>query len=167
MRLLLSALLIALSFFLVGQTDSLLTAVLWEETSPGEREGYVLRLNPYGTFEEDAGPQYDRAAQRLMGRYELDSTSTVLTLAVDFFMGDKLVHRRYRRGQDFYLDYTILVVEPGRLEIEDELTGKTRTFIARPIKDEQDAATRRINKIEFGKKKGGLKLPGGWGNGKL
>ncbi len=148
-------------FFLMAQTDSLLSAVLWEETSTGDREGYILQFNPYGTFAEDAGEQFNRPARRLLGRYELDSAQVTLTLAVDFFMGDQLVHRRYRRGQDFYLDYTIDLLEGDTLALIDQLTGETRTFRARPLADTQDEATRRIHKIEFGKK-GGLKLPGGW-----
>ncbi|MEM9929051.1 MAG: hypothetical protein AAF840_04495 [Bacteroidota bacterium] len=149
---------------LAGQTDSLLSSVHWEEMTAGDRKGYLIRFNPFGTFEEDAGEVYARSARYLMGRYEIDSTQSVLTFAVDFFMGDKLVHRRYRRGQDFYLDYDIVSLKPERLELRDKLTREIRTFVAKPLEGVEDAATRRINKIQFGKK-GGLKLPGGWDGG--
>lgn len=161
MQSLILLLLVTFSSLAVAQQDSILTAVLWEETSPGDRQGYILQLNPYGSFEEDAGEQHRRKSRYLMGRWEIDSLKTRLTLAVDYFMGQRLVHPRYRRDQDFYLDYRILKRTTTKLVIEDELTGKTRSFIARSREDALDAAERRARKIQLGQKKGGLQLPGG------
>ena len=162
MRLFLLVFSLTFSALAFGQQDSLLTAVLWEESTPGERQGYILRLNEYGPFEEDAGENYQRKSRYLMGRWEVDSLRTRLTLAVDYFMGQRLVHARYRKGQDFYLVYRITKLTEEELVLEDELTGKVRTFIARSIEDALDAAERRAQKIKFGKQKGGLKLPKGW-----
>lgn len=147
---------------LSAQQDSLLTSVIWAETTKGEREGYSLRLNEFGPFEEDAGEDFNRSSRYLLGRWELDSTGNQLTLAVDYFMGQKIVHSRYRRGQDFYLEYLILSRSAEELILKDLLTGKLRTFTATPIADAPDVGERRAQKIELGRKKGGLKLPKGW-----
>lgn len=144
--------------------DTLLFAVLWRETTPGSRAGYALRLAEFGSFEEDAGENYDRASRYLLGRWETDSTLSRLTLAVDYFLGRKLVHSRYRNGQDYYLDYEVVALTPDTLELRDETTGKVRTFTAEPLADYKDAGERKAEAIEiFGnKRKGGLELPKGW-----
>ena len=152
------------TIIIAGSKDSprnLLSTVLWEETSPGTRRGYTLRFDPYGPFEEDAGDNPNRKSRYLQGQWSVDSTVTTITFAVDYFLGQSSVHRRYRRGQDFYLDYTVVTLTPDALELKDQLTGKTRTFVARPLAG-PDAATRRAEKIQFGKKKGGLEIPKGW-----
>lgn len=160
MRLLLSTLLFFSSFLLIAQADSLLTNTVWEETSGGERNGYVLQLNPYGTFEEDAGKEYSRSSQYLMGRWTADSTKETITFAVDYFLGKNMISARYRKGQDFYLTYSMVSLTQDSMELKDQLTGKTRSFIRTKLQENyEDAATRRIPKL--GKKKGGLKLPGG------
>lgn len=162
MRFLVILVLFLVSPLAYGQQDSILTAVLWEETTTGDRQGYILRLNQYGSFEEDAGENYRRKSRYLMGQWTIDTQRTHLTLAVDYFMGQRLVHTRYRRGQDFYLDYTIVKRTAAELVLKDELTGKERTFVARAKADALDAAERRAQKIKFGKEKGKLKLPGGF-----
>lgn len=162
MRLMILLLLCVSCLLAFGQQDSLFTAVLWEETTTGERHGYVLRLNQYGSFEEDAGEAFRRKSRYLMGQWEADSLKTRLTLAVDYFMGQRLVHARYLKGQDFYLDYQIITRTAEELVLKDEITGKMRTFTARSKEDSLDAAERRAQKIQFGKQKGGLKLPKGW-----
>ncbi|MEM1358945.1 MAG: hypothetical protein AAGF89_12140, partial [Bacteroidota bacterium] len=157
MRYLLLLLLVFMSVLVSAQTDSLLTGYLWEETSEGEKEGYVLRLNTYGPFEEDAGEKYRRKVRYLLGRWEVDSARTKLTLAVDYFMGEGLVHQRYRVGQDYYLDYRISQLDTTQLILVDELTGDTRSFLARPLGDTVDVGERRAEKIQLGiPKKGGL-----------
>lgn len=147
-----------------AQADSLLAAVLWEESSRGERNGFILRFDEYGSFEEDAGEDHQRASRYLLGRWELDSAATRLTFAVDYFLGRKLVHSRYRSGKDFYLDYRIVTLSGDTLELEDELTGKVRTFVAVPIDERPDASERRAKKIELGTRKddGVFKIPDGW-----
>lgn len=144
-----------------GQQDSLLTAVLWEETTPGEREGYILRLEPYGPFEEDAGDNHQRKSRYLMGQWSLDSTKNTLTLGVDYFMGKSLLSSRYREGRDFYLRYNIVEHSDSSLTLKDTLTAELRTFVATPRNNALDAAERRARKIELGQKKTKLKLPGG------
>lgn len=166
MRLLLSTLLFFSSFLLIAQADSLFANTVWEETSGGERKGYVLQLNQYGTFEEDAGKDYSRSSQYLMGRWTTDSTKKTITFAVDYFLGKNMISSRYRKGQDFYLSYSITSISQDSMELKDLLTGKSRSFIRTSLDENyEDAATRRIPK--FGKK-GGLKLPGGgaprWNN---
>lgn len=129
---------------LMSQADSLLTAVLWEETS-----GFRLRLNPYGSFEEDAGAQHHRAARYLMGRWEADSLLTRLTLAVDYFLGRKMIPDRYRREQDFFMEFRILKLSPEKLLLEDVLTGHQRHFQSVSRTGSLDAAERRAQKIRF------------------
>lgn len=163
MRYFLLPLFVLLPFLVSAQTDSLLTGYLWEEITEGDKEGYVLRLNTYGPFEEDAGEEYKRKVRYLLGRWEVDSAKTRLTLAVDYFMGEGLVHQRYRNGQDYYLDYQISQLDSTEMILVDELTGDTRSFRARPLGDAADVGERRAEKIQLGiPKKGGLKLPKGW-----
>ena len=143
--------------------DTLLTAVRWEETTTGTRNGYLLRLDEFGPFEEDAGERYSRHARYLMGQWTVDTALTRLTLAVDYFLGEKMVDRRYREGNDFYLRYQIVSLTPDALELKDEKTGQLRTFTARPLGSAPDAATRTATEIDLGrKKKGGLEIPKGW-----
>ncbi len=145
-----------------GQQDSLLSSVIWEETTPGERQGFLLRLEPYGPFEEDAGANHQRKSRYLMGQWTLDTAKNTLTLSVDYFMGKSLVPSRYREGRDFYLRYNIIERTAEQLVLQDERSGEERTFRARPIADKLDAAERRAKKIELGqKKRTKLKLPGG------
>ena len=123
------------SLVLASLPDSALTSVAWEETTPGEREGYLLVLWEYGSFEEDAGERSGRSGRHLMGRWQRDSSGTRLTLGVDGLLGGKMVPRCYLRGRDFYIPYRILHLTPYALELEDELTGERRTFVAQPIAD--------------------------------
>ncbi|MCP9234847.1 hypothetical protein [Lewinella sp. JB7] len=153
MHVLLIFLVLFLPYGLVGQSDSLLRATPWQE----EGTGYVLRFTPDGTFEQDYGEDA-RNGRYLMGRYALDSTQRIVTLSVDYFLGKTRVPVRYRRGQDFYLDYRIEALDSTTLILTDLLTDKIRTFVAIP-EDREDPALRRIPKPPVGK----LKLPEGWG----
>lgn len=159
MRLFILLLLLPASIMLSAQTDSLLSGTVWRETTAGERQDYVLQLNPYGSFEEDAGEAYQRSARYLMGRWTLDTTARTITFAVDYFLGKSMVSSRYRKGQDFYLPYHIEAYTPDSLELKDQLTGATRTFSRTELaEDYEDASKRRLPKPDFGK----LKLPKGW-----
>ncbi|WP_026231714.1 hypothetical protein [Neolewinella persica] len=158
MRLLYTSAMFLCSCLLFAQADSLLVNTVWEETSGGERNGYVLQLDQYGTFEEDAGRAYKRSSQYLMGRWTVDSTGHTITFAVDYFLGKNMVPGRYRDGRDFYLTYSIISLDRDSLALEDVLTGDFRSFVRTRLKEgHEDAATRRIPK--GGKKKGGFKLP--------
>ncbi|MBB4079770.1 hypothetical protein GGR28_002397 [Lewinella aquimaris] len=153
MQLLYAFLIILLHLGLTGQTDALLQASTWQEAA----SGYSLRFTPDGTFEQDYG-ENARGGRYLMGRYAVDSTGHMLTLSVDYFLGKSRLPGRYRRGQDFYLDFTIDTLTATRLVLIDRLTDELRTFTAVPH-DREDPARRRIPKPELGK----LKLPEGWG----
>jgi hypothetical protein len=142
-------------------SDSVFTTLDWLETSSGDREGYVLTLTDDGNFEEDAGEQHNRPYQYLMGRWKVDSAAQTLTLSVDGQMGKTGVNRRYLKGRDFYLVYTIISFGDGKLVLKDHLTGAKRTFEATERKEYVEPAMRRIPKP--GKKQGGFKLPAGWG----
>ena len=91
-----------------------------------------------------------------MGRWRLDSAATRLTIGIDYFMGKRMVHPRYRRGQDFFLDYDILLLTPGHLQLRDPLTDERRTFEATAVEHYEEASQRRIPKPDFGP----LRLPG-------
>lgn len=163
MRLITTALLFFCCLLVSAQTDSLLANTVWEETSVSERNGYVLQLNQYGTFEEDAGKDYRRSAQYLMGRWSTDSAARTITLAVDYFLGKNMVAARYRDGQDFYLTYRIVSLSPDSMELQDQLTGDLRSFIRTRLGEAyEDAATRRIPKPA---QKGRFKLPKVGGGG--
>lgn len=141
-----------LSFASLGaQVDSLLSLALWEEPATG----YVLRLSPKGNFDEDRG-----AGRYLQGRWEVDSAGTELLLAVDGLLGGRLVHRRYRRDRDFYLEYRILVVNSEELLLEDLLTGEERHFFFRELGDYLNPSERLLRTAPQPK----LELPksGGW-----
>ena len=147
MRHLLTSVLFFCSFLLFAQADSALVNTVWEETSGGERNGYVLQLNQYGTFEEDAGKGYTRSSQYLMGRWTLDSAKNTITFAVDYFLGKNMVASRYRKGQDFYLTYSIVTISADSLSLKDRLTGDVRTFVPTTLAtDYEDGATRRVPK---------------------
>jgi len=141
--------------------DSLFITPDWVETSSGDRNGYVLTLTKEGNFEEDAGEAHNRPYRYLMGRWKVDTTARTLTLSVDGQMGKTGVHRRYLKGRDYYLVYTIISHRNGKLELKDKLTGATRTFVATKRKEYVEPAMRRIPKP--GKKPGVFKLPQGWG----
>ncbi len=141
--------------------DSLFTGPDWEETSSGDREGYILTLTKDGNFEEDAGEQHNRPYRYLMGRWKVDSAARTLTLSVDGQMGKTGVHRRYLKGRDFYLVYTIVSLKNGKLELKDRLTGAKRTFEAVERKTYVEPAMRRLPKP--GKKPAIFTLPKGWG----
>jgi hypothetical protein len=141
--------------------DSLLTAPDWKEVSEGDRTGYILTLTTDGNFEEDAGERHNRPYRYLLGRWKVDAAAGTLTLSVDGQMGKTGVHRRYLKGRDFYLVYTILSLENGKLEVKDKLTGAIRTFTATERKEYVEPAMRRIPKP--GIKPGVFKLPAGWG----
>ena len=142
--------------------DTLYPNWLWEETTVGPRLGFRMRFNDYGSFEEDAGENSSRAARYLMGQWNYDREAGTLTLAVDYHLGQRMVHRRYRKGQDFYLVYTVEKLTSEVLEIKDVLTGETRTFAARPLNGVLDAGERRARKLGGRKNKGGLEIPEGW-----
>lgn len=156
-----------LSLFLTvaasAQSDSLLTSYEWVEDSSFARTGYVLRLQPHGAFEEDAGEGFTRSSRYLLGRWGyVDSTAT-LTLSVDYFMGKNMVNGRYRDGRDFYLDYDLVELSDSTLHLRDQLTGKPRYFSPRPLSIEPDASERRKPK-PVGRPKLTLpRLPSGWG----
>lgn len=141
--------------------DSLFTTPDWEEVSEGDREGYVLTLTKDGNFEEDAGENHNRPYRYLLGRWKVDSAAGTLTLSVDGQMGKTGVHRRYLRGRDFYLVYTIISLENGQMELKDRLTGATRIFEATKREEYIEPAMRRIPKP--GKKPAIFTLPKGWG----
>ncbi|MFK8162221.1 MAG: hypothetical protein AB8H12_07120 [Lewinella sp.] len=163
MRLVYTSFLFFCSFLLFAQADTLLTNTVWEETSDGERNGYVLQLKEYGTFEEDAGKSHKRSSQYLMGRWTLDTNSNSITLAVDYFLGKNMVPARYQDGRDFYMAYSITLLSGDSMELKDLLTGASRTFVRTSLDEGyEDAATRRIPKAG---KVPVFKLPGtggGW-----
>jgi len=126
-----------------AQSDSLLTNFEWVEDSSFARAGYVLRLQPHGAFEEDAGEEFTRSSRYLLGRWGYVDTTSTLTLSVDYFMGKNMVNERYRDGRDFYLDYEVVKINDTILQLKDQLTGKVRSFMARPVSTGPDASERR------------------------
>lgn len=126
---------------LTAQTDSLLRAVSWQEEGTEE----LLRLTADGTFELDYGPGLARG-RYLMGRYTIDEDSDELTLSVDYFLGRKRIHPRYRQGQDFYLTYAVDSVSTEVLLLYDVLTRKTHRYRARPNDEREDPAERPLPK---------------------
>jgi hypothetical protein len=128
------------------QTDSLFTAVLWEETSPGNRSGYFLRLSPEGNFDEDAGPNHGRSARNLLGRWEWSPAENELTLAVDGVMGKGIVSRRYLHGRDYYLNYTLESLSATEMVLRDVLTDEVRSFRAISLDNYEPPFKRRIPK---------------------
>ena len=139
-------LLLALLFplFVTAQTDSLLRAVSWQEVGTDQ----LLRLTPDGTFELDYGPGMARG-RYLMGRYTLDEDNDELTLSVDYFLGRKRIHPRYREGQDFYLTYAIDSVSTQALHLYDIRTRETHYYRARPDDEREDPAERPLQKREW------------------
>ena len=139
---------------LLGQADSLLQAYHWEEEGTERR----LLLTADGTFELDYGPTTG-AGRYLLGRYTTDSTGRELTLSVDYFLGKSRLPGRYRRGQDFYLQYDIITLNEQRLVLLDVLTDELLAFLPGPLDAEDDPAQRHVpqpNPTKF-------KLPRGWG----
>ncbi len=132
----------------------------WRETSAGQRNGYVLTLEQYEIFTEDAGANPNRKYQYLRGRWVLDTTVQTLTLAVDGLMGAHLVHRRYLRVRDYYLDYEVVQLSGDSLELRDQQTGDHRTFLRTQAKPFKDPLLDEKVKLEL-PGKGGFKLPGG------
>jgi len=139
--------------------DSLMTTMEWAE----EGETYILRLAPHGAFEEDAGENFTRSSQYLMGRWSYADSTATLTLAVDYFMGQNMVASRYRKGQDFYLVYEVTELSDSTMILRDAQTGKHRRFAARERTDGPDASERRKPKPTLKPDFGPLKLPKGWG----
>lgn len=160
MRFLLITLMLSL-FVLAGnaQADSLLTTGEWVE----EGQDFVLRLQPHGAFEEDAGERFTRSSRYLLGRWAYVDSTRILTLSVDYFMGKNMVATRYRQGRDFYLAYDVIELNDSVLVLEDRLTGKERLFTLRPLSTASDASERRkpqpvtVPNLEL------PKLPKGWG----
>ena len=133
-----------------------LTSLLWEDTLTG----YLMRFDPYGPFEEDAGDR--RKVRYLKGQWKLDSTETYLTLAVDKFLAEGLVHRRYRAADgDYYVPYVILAIDDEQLLLEDRETGKLRYYRATRKADHDESAERQfpVLSVPSGPT---LKLPKGW-----
>lgn len=151
-----------LSFFVVAgnaQADSLLTTGEWVE----EGQDFVLRLQPHGAFEEDAGEGFTRSSRYLLGRWVYSDSTRMLTLSVDYFMGKNMVAPRYRQGRDFYLDYDVIELSESVLVLEDRLTGKERLFTARPLSTASDASERRKPKPVLVPSLELPQLPKGWG----
>jgi hypothetical protein len=92
-----------------------------------EAEQLTLRFTHDGTFEFDYG-EGEKRGRYLLGRYRLDSTATRLTLSVDYFLGQRRLPARYRRGNDFYLEYDLIELNANRLILRDRLTGDRRVF---------------------------------------
>ncbi|MBC6995332.1 hypothetical protein QWY85_00135 [Neolewinella lacunae] len=147
---------------LAARWDSLLTTPDWLESTPGPRNGYRLTLTTEGNFDEDGGPSHGRAYQHLLGRWTIDTAAHTLTFGVDGMMGNKLVHRRYLRGRDFFITYDVLTLNAETLRLRDRLTDEIRTFTAAERTDYVDPAVRRMPKFPDPVK---LKLPGEWGGG--
>lgn len=141
---------------LFGQADSLLRAYHWQEEGTERR----LLLTPDGTFELDYGPDTGEG-RYLLGRYAIDSTGRELTLSVDYFLGKSRIPGRYRRGQDFYLQYDIVTLDERRLVLLDVLTDELLAFLPAPLNTEDDPARRRAPRPNPTK----FKLPRGWGGG--
>jgi hypothetical protein len=151
-------LLVLLPFLSLGaQSDSLLRELDWH----ADDDELVLRLTPDGTFEFDYGAEAQRG-RYLMGRYRLDTTGRVLTLSVDYFLGKRRIPNRYRRGNDFYLEYDLLHSDPRRLVLRDRLTDELRHFTGR-LPEGQDPALRPLPTTSDG----GFKLPDKRGGGRL
>ncbi|MTB51340.1 hypothetical protein [Lewinella sp. W8] len=129
-----------------AQPDSLFTAVWWEETSEGHRNGYFLRLNPEGNFDEDAGPHHDRAARNLLGRWEWNANEQILTLGVDGVMGKGIVSRKYLEGRDYYIDYDLVSLTEAEMILRDQRTDELRTFRATSLDNYEPPFKRRLPK---------------------
>ena len=138
-----------------SQTDSLLRASTWQDTTGRE----LWRFTSDGTFQIDYGEKEEKRGRYLMGRYTVGEDGVILTLSVDYFLGKRRIPSRYRRGQDFYLGYRIGILDDVRLSLTDEITDEERTFIAVDDDDWQDPAERPIPKPAGLK----LELPEGWG----
>ncbi len=147
----------------IAQSDSLLTSFEWVEDSSFARAGYVLRLQPHGAFEEDAGEDFTRSSRYLLGRWAYVDSTALLTLSVDYFMGKNMVNGRYRDGQDFYLDYKVVKISDTALQLKDLLTGKVRSFTSRPVSAGPDASERRKPKPTLTPELTLPQLPKGWG----
>lgn len=141
---------------LCGQADSLLRAFHWQEEGTERR----LLLTADGTFEMDYGAAVGEG-RYLLGRYELDSTGREITLSVDYFLGKSRLPGRYRRGQDFYLQYDIITLNDRRLVLLDVLTDELLAFVPGPREADDDPAQRRVPRPSPTK----FKLPRGWGGG--
>ena len=134
-------------------TDGLLQSVPWRDTE----RGLLLRFTPDGTFEYDYGA--GERGRYLMGRYTLSADDQEITLGVDYFLGRRRLHPRYRREQDFYLPYAILRISPQELLLQDLVTQEQITYVAAPEAVREDPAERQLPKPKISD----LKLPGGWG----
>lgn len=137
--------------------DTLLSNRAWEELDSGSRRGYLLRFDPYGAFEEDAGDR--RKYRYLKGRWEMDSTNLVLTFAVDRFLGEGMIDRRFRgRDGDYYVPFQLLFLDADYLIIADPESGLPRHYAARDQSRMDDPAQRNVPKgppVKF-------ELPKGW-----
>ncbi len=133
-----------------------LSVTLWRQTRPDAGRDYVVHYTSEGNFEEDAGPGHGRSGRYLMGKWTVDTLSRQLTVGIDYFMGKRMVHPRYRDGQDFYLVYDIVAVTGEELVLRDVLTEELRVFVPTAVEGYQEASERRKPKPKFGE----LKLPG-------
>ena len=124
----------------------LLSRMAWEEIDGSLNPGYLLLLTPEGNFNEDAGSDDARKYRNLLGRWHLDSTQAILTLSVDGLMGRGLVHSRYLRGRDYFIDYDILELNNHELLLKDRATGKRRIMIGVAPDRVEDQAKKRIPK---------------------
>ena len=127
----------------------LLTAVAWEEVDRSINPGYLLLLSKEGNFNEDAGINHKRSYQNLLGRWQLDTAQTRLTLSVDGFMGKGMLSSRYLRGRDYHLTYDIVDVSPNELIIKDIQTGKKRIYIATDPTRLEDQSEKRKPKASM------------------
>ncbi|WP_157501313.1 hypothetical protein [Lewinella sp. 4G2] len=125
----------------VVDTLMLLTTPAWEEEKGSLHPGYLLSLTDDLNFAEDAVKESARKYRHLLGRWKKEGIA--LTLSVDGFMGEGLVHPRYKRGRDFYIVYDIVAVNEEHLILKDQRTGKQRKYRATDKSAVQDQSELR------------------------
>ncbi|NJC25128.1 hypothetical protein [Neolewinella antarctica] len=125
-------------------THALLTAAPWQELDENGKPSYLLSLNREGNFDEDAQREDARKYRHLLGRWVLDTNTNTVTLSVDGFMGEGLLHSRYRRGRDYYVAYEIIEASQQELQLKDVKTSRIRSFIASDPAAVEDQATKRL-----------------------
>ena len=127
----------------VIDTLELLTTVAWRETESSLHPGYLFVLTREGNFDEDAG-EGRRKFPNLLGRWVMDGDR--ITLKVDAFMAQDIVHRRYRQERDYAIPYRLVEILPHRLILEDALTGKQRRYEAVDVGLYLEQAEKRLPK---------------------
>ena len=123
---------------------SLLSRMAWKEIDGSPNPGYLLLLTSEGNFNEDAGAAGARKYRNLLGRWHLDSTQSILTLSVDGLMGRGLVHSRYLRGRDYFIEYDVIDINNHELVLKDRATGKRRIMIGVEPDRVEDQAKKRL-----------------------